>query len=211
MGGDAGRGRRDPLSPHGGEAVRRAGTGRLPGGRHLTWTVADGRRGRRWRAITTSADGRLVKALLLETAPDGSFQKLELAAPAGLLTLHPEVGEGTLHGNVVRSTGISHVSLPWSVKHQLFAGNSPVTAAAAAARLEPDLPVGQGRTIAAVEVGGDLTVRQATWRVARVGDRRWRMLAADGGVSLAVTLDDDGVPGGLEAAESWPLEIDPEV
>ena len=208
MDGDPDRGRRDALSPHGGAVVRRAGTGRLPGGRHLTWTVADGRRGRRWRAITTSADGRLVQALLLEAGPDGSLRKIEVASPAGLLTLHPEVGEGTLHGNVVRATGISHVTLPWSTGHVLFAGSSPVTGAVAAARLERDIPVGQGRAVPAVEIAGDLTIRPATWRVARVGERRWRLLAADGGPSVAVTLDDDDVPTDLDDAASWPLEID---
>lgn len=131
-----------------------------------------------------------------------------MASPAGLLTLHPEVGEGMLHGNVVRATGISHVTLPWSPGHVLFAGNSPVTGAVAAARLARDVPAGQGRAIPAVEIAGDLTIRQATWRVARVGERRWRLLAADAGPSVAVTLDDDGIPISLEDASSWPLEID---
>jgi hypothetical protein len=173
--------------------------------------VAGGHRGRRWRAITTSADGRLVQALLVEVGPDGGLRKVEVASPAGLLTLHPEVGEGALHGNVVRSTGISHVTLPWTARHLLLVGGSPVTAAVAAASLEGEHPVGQGRTIPAIEVAGDLTVRAATWRVARVGDRRWRLLAADGGPSVAVTLDGDGVPADLEDAASWPLEIDPPI
>jgi hypothetical protein len=209
VGRNAGRGRSDVLSPHGGTAVRRAGTGRLPGGRHLTWTVADGRRGRRWRAITTSADGRLVQALLLEVGVDGSLLKIEVASPAGLLTLHPEVGEGTLHGNIVRPSGISHVTLPWSARHLLFAGGSPVTGAVAAAWLEREVPVGQGRAIPAVEIAADLEIRQATWRVARVAERRWHLLAADGGPSVAVALDEDGIPTGLEAAAGWPLELDP--
>jgi hypothetical protein len=118
------------------------------------------------------------------------------------------VGEGTLHGNVVRPSGISHLALPWTPAHLLFAGSSPVTAAVAAARLERDLPAGQGRAVPAVEIAGDLTLRQATWRVARVGERRWQLLAADGGPSVAVTLDHDGVPAGLDDAASWPLEID---
>jgi hypothetical protein len=150
----------------------------------------------------------LVQALLLETGPDRALHKIEVASPAGLLTLHPEVGEGTLHGNVVRADGISHVTLPWSAGHVLFAGSSPVTGAVAAARLARDVPVGQGRAIPAVEIAGDLTIRQATWRVARVGERRWRLLAADGGPSVAVALDDDDVPTGLDDAASWPLEID---
>ena len=188
--------------------MRRAGSGRLPGGRRLTWTVADGRRGRRWRAITTSADGRLVQALLLETSPDGSVLKLEVASPAGLLTLHPEAGEGTLHGNVVRASGVEHVAVPWSPGHALMAGGSPVTGAVAAAGLAARVEPGCGSSGAAVEGGEDLAIRRATWRAARVGDRRWRLLAADGGASLTVELDDDGIATGLDDEVDWPLEAD---
>jgi hypothetical protein len=186
--------------------VRRAGTGRLPGGRRLTWTVADGIRGRRWRAITTSADGRLVTSLLLETAPGGAVVRLELASAAGLLTLHPDPGQATLHGNVVRRSGIEHVALPWSAGHVLVVGASPVTGAVAAASLAGHIGTGEGSGVPAVEVGEDLSIRRATWRAARVGERRWRLLAADGGPAVTVELDGDGVPAGLEDAEGWPLE-----
>jgi len=188
--------------------ARRAGTGRLPGGRRLTWTVADGSRGRRWRAITTSRDGRLVEALLLETAPGGTVARLELATPAGLLTLHPEATGTMLHGNVVRSTGITHVALPWSNEHVLLAGASPVTGAVAAETLGRRVGVGEGASVPAVDVSDGLEVRPATWRTARVGERRWWLLAADGGPSLVVALDEDGVPDGLDEAAGWPLEVD---
>jgi hypothetical protein len=186
--------------------VRRAGTGRLAGGRRLTWTVADGTRGRRWRAITTSADGRLVSSLLLETAPDGSVLKLELASPAGLLTLHPEPGQGVLHGNVVRKSGVEHVTQPWSAGHVLVVGASPLTGAVAAAALAGRVGPGEGSSVPAVEVGEDLSIRRATWRAARVGEHRWRLLAADRGPALTVEVDADGVPAGLEDAQGWPLE-----
>jgi hypothetical protein len=188
-------------------ATRRAGTGRVAGGRRLTWTVADGRRGRRWRAITTGADGRLVKSLLLELAPDGAIVKLELATQAGLLTLHPDPGDTRLHGNVVRPGGVEHVTLPWSDAHALVVGASAVTGAVAAARLATSVAVGEGRSFPAVEVGEDLALRRATWRAARVGERRWRLLAADGGPSVVVTLDPDGIPVALDGEETWPLEI----
>jgi hypothetical protein len=58
-----------------------------------------------------------------------------------------------------------------------------------------------------VEVGDDLKIRRATWRAARVADRRWLLLAADRGVSVTVTLDDDGALAGLEGAAGWPLEV----
>ena len=189
-----------------GPFTRRAGTGRLPGGRHVTWTVADGTRGRRWRSITTSADGRLVAGLLLEVGPDGRVARLEVTGPVGLLTLHPDTHQDRLHGNVVRPAGVEHVSLPWSPSHALLVGASPVTAVVAAFVLGDRVGVGEGASFAAVEVGEDLAIRRATWRAARVGERRWLLLAADGGPSVAVTLDNDGAPADLDAAETWPLE-----
>jgi hypothetical protein len=185
--------------------VRRAGTATLPGGRRLTWTVADGTRGRRWRSVTTHGDGRLEAALLVETNPGGRFVKLELATGEGLLTLHPDGTPAHLHGNIVRSTGVEHVDLPWSEAHTLFAGASPITAAVAVAGPLAGIGVGEGWTRPAVEVGIDLRIRLATWRVARTAERRWRLLAADGGPSISMDLDEDGIPTGLDAV-SWPLE-----
>jgi hypothetical protein len=186
--------------------VRRAGSGCLPGGRRLTWTVADGRRGRRWRAITTSGD-RLLHGLLLEVAPDGGLQKLEVASPGGLLTLHPDPDRSVLHGNVVRAAGIEHLALPWSRAHVLMLGASPVTAAVAAGNIAARLGVGEGVSVPAVEVSDALRIRPATWRAARTAERRWRLLAADAGPSVVLEIDDDGVPAGLEDADSWPLEL----
>ena len=168
--------------------------------------MADGRRGRRWRAITTSGD-RLLHGLLVEVAPDGRLAKLEVTAPGGLLTLHPDPDLSTLHGNVVRAEGVEHVALPWSPGHVLMVGASPVTAAVAAVRLAARLGVGEGVSIPAVEVSDALVVRRATWRAARTGERRWRLLAADGGPSVLLEIDADGVPTGLEEAGSWPLEL----
>jgi hypothetical protein len=149
-----------------------------------------------------------VSDLLLEVDPDGRLQKLEVAAPAGLLTLHPEPGGAVLHGNVVRSSGVEHVTLPWAAGHVLLAGGSPITGVVAADELTGLVGVGEGRSFAAVEVAEDLSIRRATWRAARVGDRRWLLLAADGGPSVQVTLEDDGTPAGLDGGESWPLEAD---
>lgn len=188
--------------------VRRAGSGGLPGGRHLTWTVAEGRRGRRWRSITTSEDGRLVEVLLLEAGLDGRIAKLEMATPAGLLTLHPESATASLHGNVVRRSGIEHVALPWTSSHALLAIASPLTASVAIPILRDRIGVGEGSSFAAVEVGPDLSIRRAIWRAARVGERRWRLLAADGTASVLVELDEHGIPGNLDAPVAWPLELE---
>jgi hypothetical protein len=171
--------------------------------------VADGRRGRRWRAITTSGD-RLLHALLVEVGPDGTLAKVEVAAPDGLLTLHPGPDLSMLHGNVVRAHGIEHIALPWSPAHVLMVGSSPVTAAVAATHLAARLGVGEGASIPAVEVSDALGIRPATWRAARTGERRWRLLAADGGPSVLLEIDGDGVPTGLDQGGDWPLELVPD-
>ena len=62
---------------------RRAGFGRLADGRTVTWSLADGRRGRRWRTTTTDPIGGLESALLLELAPDGRLSKIELTMAEG--------------------------------------------------------------------------------------------------------------------------------
>lgn len=188
--------------------VRRAGTGRLPNGWRLTWTVADGHLGRRWRAITVAGD-RLLHTLLLEVAVDGTLSKLEVAAPEGLLTLHPEPDASMLHGNVVRADGIEHVTLPWSRAHILMLDTSPVTGAVAAGWLASRIGVGEGASVPAIEVGKSLAMRRATWRAARTGERRWRLLAADGGPTLTLELDADGVPSCLDNAADWPLDRAP--
>ncbi len=144
--------------------------------------------------------------LLLEVDPGGGVLKLEVASPAGLLTLHPDAGGGRLHGNVVRPSGVEHVTLPWSAGHLLMAGGSPVTGVVAALELASLVGVGEGASFPAVEVAEDLSIRRATWRVARVGEQRWLLLAADGGPSVTVTLDEDGTPARLDDAEAWPLE-----
>ena len=182
--------------------TRRAGTGRLPGGGEVVWTVADGARGRRWRSMLVE-DAQLVGVLLLESSPDGALTRLELASAAGLLTLHPE-GDA-LHGNVVRRAGVEHVTLPWRADSILLVGPSPATAAVAARQLASRVGVGEGRSVPGITVEIDLGIEPATFRVARTGDRRWRFVVADTGVEAVAELDDDGIPIVPEAA-SWPLE-----
>ncbi len=150
-------------------------------------------------------DGVLVGSLLLETRPDGSVTKLELTSAAGLLTVHPE--GSTLHGNVARPTGIEHVARPWGERSLLLVVGTPATAAAAARLLEPRVGVGEGHTLPGVSIGVELAVTPATFRVARVADRRWRFLDAATGDGLAAVLDDDGVPV-LADGDTWPLELD---
>jgi hypothetical protein len=112
--------------------VRLAGSGRRDDGAEVTWTIAEGSRGRRWRE-TVVVDGTLVHSLLYETGIDRRFTHLELATPAGLATLHPET-DGTLHGNVVRSDrGVEHVvGVPFSPDGVLLVAGSAIAAAAVA-------------------------------------------------------------------------------
>ena len=51
-----------------GEGLRRGGRATLPTGELIVWSIADGRRGRRWREVTSVA-GTVVRAVLLETDP----------------------------------------------------------------------------------------------------------------------------------------------
>jgi hypothetical protein len=112
--------------------VRLAGRGRGSDGAIVTWTIAEGRRGRRWRE-TVVRDGVLVHSLLYETDRERRFSHLELATPTGLVTLHPE-GDGTLHGNIIRpGSGIEHiVGLSFPAATLLLVGGSTVASVAAA-------------------------------------------------------------------------------
>ena len=59
------------------DPVRRGGRGTLPDGARLTWSLAEGGRGRRWRASRVR-DGRLEGTLLLEIDGAGRPARLEL-------------------------------------------------------------------------------------------------------------------------------------
>ncbi len=183
--------------------MRRAGTGRLSAGEHVTWTVADGSRGRRWREVVT--DGRGVRhALLFETGPDRRFAHLELATPAGLLTLHPE-GGGSLHGNVVDAAGVRHVvGLPWDPDGLIELESSAVTPAAGAWLLDaggsgPGTARRRAVTLLRIAAGLGLEVHRAA--VERAWDGSWGVAGA-----ARFVADADGLPV-LEDASSWPLEL----
>ena len=150
-------------------------------------------------------EDRVVGVLLVETAPDGRLGRLELSTADGLLSLHIE-GD-TLHGNVVRPTGMEHIALPWSDGDLLLVVGTPATAAAAARMLGDRIGIGQGQTVSGVSVDVHLGVRRATFRVARVGPRGWWFVTADTGQQTGVTLDLDGIPL-LADADHWPLELD---
>jgi hypothetical protein len=175
------------------EPVRLAGWGTLADGATVTWTIAEGRRGRRWREVVAVGDA-VRHALLLETDADGRFSHLELARGGGLWTFHPET-DGTLHGNVVGrdGAGIRHVE-GWAFGPQsvLLVEGSPIAAAAIAwraARASMVVP-GGGVDVPGVVVraSGVLEAFDAI-RVERLSQTAWRV-----GEGLAIEVDESGAP-----------------
>ena len=159
--------------------LRRAGSGRLPDGALVLWSVAEGARGRRWR-WTVSIGEAVRHAGLIELDREGRFARLELETAAGMLTLHPDDDRETAHGNVVRHDGVQPIRVAWSDGASVVIEGDPFGTAVAGRR-------GRGPSVAL-----DLTVRPA-------GDERPR--EAD----EALPLDERGVPRLVDARE-WPLE-----
>lgn len=171
--------------------LRRAGHGRATDGSLVTWSVAEGSRGRRWREVRTFEPARageettVVSSLLFELDPDGRFAHLELSTAAGLLTLHPE-GDGTLHGNAVTAVGVEHIAgLPWAPDDVILVEGSVVTVVVAESR--PDSPAA-----GALIISLDLALSRAP-------------LAPPAGVGAA---DAAGLPL-LGDGATWPLERGP--
>ena len=167
--------------------VRRAGTGRRPDGSSVTWTVAEGRKGRRWRETVTFG-GAVAWTLLYETDAEGRFAHLELATAGGLATLHPEP-DGTLHGNTVDAAGVHHIrGVPFAPGTSLVVSGSTVVGAAVAAS------VTRARAGMAAVVLDPMTLRLDA-----------RSVHPDDLTTTAA----DGTPA-LDDAVSWPLEEPPE-
>ena len=148
------------------EPLRRAGWGRA-GSLDVTWSIAEGSKGRRWREIVRR-DGVIVHSLLYETDRSRRFAHLELSIEGALLTLHPE-GDGTLHGNRVSELGIDHVrGVPFPLGSWVLIDGSPVAAAAVAWGSE-----GRAGAIIGVEFdGGHPPGRRGPPLVRSTGGRR---------------------------------------
>jgi hypothetical protein len=101
------------MSAADGAGLRRAGTGGLSDGSVVTWSVADGARGRRWR-WTVVTDHGLRHAGLVELDPAGRLARFEFETGDGMLTLHPDADREMVHGNVVRIDGVEPIALAWS-------------------------------------------------------------------------------------------------
>lgn len=178
----------------------------LPDGAVIVWSLADGLRGRRWREAV-SQDGGLRRSVLLEASPAGRPMRLELTSPAGILTLHPNVGGSELHGNVVTPTGIRHLAFDWSSEHDLFVVGSPAAAAVAVRRFADILAVGEARPVPVVWVDDALEPRPGAWQVTRTAPDGWHLRDLDGAEERVITVDPGGIPV-LRDAASWPLEPD---
>jgi len=184
------------------EPTRVAGWGNLADGSHVTWTVAEGRRGRRWREVVIGGP-TAGQAVLLETAPDGRFSHIELARPDGLWTFHPE-GDGTLHGNHVGGAepGVRHIA-GWAFgpRDVLLVEGSTVSAAAIAWVHRDALGPGTSVTVAGVVIGldGSLTPN-GTIPIERLDERQWSI-----GQGTPIEIDHDGLPI-LEPGGRAPLE-----
>lgn len=179
--------------------LRVGGRGRLADGTAVTWSIAEGRRGRRWREVRT-ADGAVVSSLLLETDLTGRFSHTELSTAAGLLTLHPE-GDGTIHGNTVGAGGIGHVvGLPWEPDGLLLVEGSPIASTAAALHARARVAAGRPASVAAIRVGLDLRLTSGPLAVERRTDGTWLL-----GPEPPLRLDERGLPILIDGAD-WPLE-----
>jgi hypothetical protein len=181
--------------------TRVAGWGRGPDETVVTWTVAEGRKGRRWREVVARGED-VVHALLLETDPTGRFSHLELARADGLWTFHPET-DGTLHGNHVAATaGVRHIAgRPFAPDDALLVEGSLVSLAAIAWRhAAKDLGV---FPVAGVVIGADGTLdERPEIRVERLSATRWQV-----GEGSPIEIDDSGLPI-LDSGDTWPLEVD---
>ena len=158
-------------------ALRRAGRGQLPDGGTVTWTVAEGARGRRWR-WSLLRDGTVAAVALAELDDRGLFARLELTTEAGLLTFHPEPDGASAHGNVVGRDGVRPIATPWHSGWGIELEGDPFGSAVLGGQ-EPMLLVAT-----------DLALRQT----------------ADEPATPPLELDARGVPV-LHASREWPLEV----
>jgi hypothetical protein len=183
--------------------TREAGWGTGRDGSLVTWTVSEGRKGRRWREVVSRGTD-VVHALLLETDPGGRFSHMELARADGLWTFHPE-GDGTLHGNRVdrSEAGVRHVEgWPFGPDDALVLEASPVGLAAVVERWRRSLVVGASVVVGGVVIGRDGSLRREDRLIVeRTSDGGWRVGAA------SVELDASGLPAFADG-QRRPLEVD---
>ncbi len=188
------------------DPLRLGGRATIIGGDSITWSVAEGVRGRRWREAV-ERDGVLLRSLMLEVTAAGRPTRLEVTTTHGLLTLHPEPDERMLHGNVVTPSGIRHLRFDWSPEHDLLVLGSPACAAVGLGRLAGSLGVGDATAMTLLRIDDTLEPRLVTWTATRTGQRDWSLLSPSGDEERRLTLDETGLVA-LPDASTWPLELD---
>jgi hypothetical protein len=188
------------------DPVRIGGRAVLPDGAEITWSVAGGLRGRRWREAV-SRGGGVERSLMLEASPAGGPTRLEMTSGGGLLTLHPSSDERELHGNVVTPDGVRHLHFDWSFEHELFVVGSPAAAAVALHGFADILAVGESRPVPVVWLDDALEPRAGAWTVTRTGTEDWSLDDLAGGATTEVRIDPDGLPV-LPGGERWALQLD---
>ena len=187
--------------------LRIAGIVPLSEATSVTWSVAEGRQGRRWREASIR-DGRLLAARLIELDPTGRFQRLEEVTSAGMLTLHPDAEGMVAEGNVVLADGVRPLRFPWGPGHRVFVADSLAATALAALGLGGEIALGATAVCRVLYVDRELGVHEDTLRVERTAERGWRLSVAGAGFEVAIDLDADGLPN-LPGTVRWPLESEP--
>ena len=188
----------------GSQPTRLGGRTDLPSGDLVVWSAADGRRGRRWRE-STSREGVVLRTILAETGPGGDLRRLEMSTAAGLLTLHPDDGGMTLHGNVVAPDGIRHLEFAWAPDRAILVEGSRALTAIGVAWIGRGIDDGRSAEAEVLRIDDRLIPLPGSLRIERLGPLTWRLsggAGADG--DLVATLDADGLPSTERTV--WPLE-----
>ena len=182
--------------------VRVAGRLELADGATLSWSAADGSRGRRWRAVSM-VNGSITTLVLLEVDLRGRPSRLEVTTRAGMLTLHPSPDGREIHGNVVSSAGrgVRHLAFPWGPQHELELAGRPGPTIVALHRRQAAVPIGASVEVEVLVIGLDLAVVAGRRRFERLSTARWRVTPS----GTEFEIDPDGLPVG---GARWALESD---
>jgi len=192
----------DPTRHRAPGPLREAGRIELDDGSIVVWSVAEGRRGRRWRAVATH-DGAITQSLLLEVDRAGRPTRLELTTPSGFLTLHPEPDERSIHGNVVSGAGVRPLAFAWSPEHELDVAGRPLAIGCGLYRLRASMRIGDRRRVPVVRIDASLAVTESVASVRRDASDRWTVAVVPPGDERIVTIDAEGLP---PSGARWPLE-----
>ncbi len=183
------------------DPLRRGGTFLDADERTVIWSVAEGRRGSRWRWTVGDGRGAIAVGHTLEIDPDGRFARLESASGMGLLTLHRE-SDGSVHGNRVTDGGVEHLTIPAPAPDLALVGSGQLGVAALVRGLALDV---DRRGFDVLEVGDDLGVTVVSCSVVLDPAGAWEV-RTDHHVRRG-QFDPFARPAEAPSASiSWPLE-----